>query len=163
VTPPEFERIAAPHLTAAFRLAYAFLSDRHQAEDAVQEATLKAWTKIEQLKGGPEQFRPWFLGIVANECRSVRRSRWWSVIKLAESPEHNGDQTAADHAGRMDLWDAVSRLNADDRTILLMRYALDLPLDEVALVLRISVGATKSRLHRALARLRPIVAVEVQP
>src|SRR5713226_3966990 len=76
-----FETLIRPLLEPGYRLAGGMLQDHQAAQDAVQEAALKAWRKLRQLRTG-SQMRPWFLAIVANECRSVRRSRWSSVIKL---------------------------------------------------------------------------------
>lgn len=73
-----FEILLDPLLESGYRLACGMLHDHYAAEDAVQEAALKAWRKLRQLRDGTEM-RPWFLGIVANECRSTRRSRWWSL------------------------------------------------------------------------------------
>jgi len=75
-----FEALIEPLLPPAYRLANGLLHDRHAAEDAVQESALKAWRKIGRLREGSDM-RPWFLGIVANECRSAMRTRWWSVIR----------------------------------------------------------------------------------
>lgn len=161
MTPAEFEQTAEPHLEAAFRLASAMLGNHHEAEDVVQEAVFKAWSKIGQLREGQERFRPWFLTIVANECRSLLRARWWRVVTFADIPEPADHASAPDYAGQLDLWVAVAKLGPDDRGVLVLRYVLDLPVEEVARVLGISVGATKSRLHRAIARLRPTLAVEV--
>src|SRR5207253_11227290 len=66
----------------AYRLAFGMLHDREAAEDAVQEATFKAWTRLENVRPG-WSIRPWFFGIVANQCRTIRRGRWWSVVKIA--------------------------------------------------------------------------------
>src|SRR5262249_47763699 len=87
----EFEELLRPHLRVAPRLAFGLLQDRVEAEDAVQEAALKAWRRFETFRGGA--FRPWFLGIVANQCRTVRRGRWWNVIRLAqpEAPQLSPD------------------------------------------------------------------------
>jgi DNA-directed RNA polymerase specialized sigma24 family protein len=76
-----FEILLQPMLEPGYRLAGGMLQDHHAAQDAVQEAAFKAWRKLRQLRDGSE-LRPWFLGIVANECRSVRRSRWSSVVKV---------------------------------------------------------------------------------
>src|SRR5690242_20982462 len=83
-----FSRLIEPLLDPAFRLAAVMLGDRAAAEDAVQEASIKAWRKLRQLRGDERSLRPWFLSIVANECRMTRRRRWWSVVKMAdvESP-----------------------------------------------------------------------------
>src|SRR5437762_12520532 len=72
-----FTALLRPLLEPAYRLAAGMLQDRQLAEDAVQEAAVKAWRKINQLREGTEM-QPWFLGIVANECRTTRRGRWRS-------------------------------------------------------------------------------------
>src|SRR5207237_8759667 len=71
-------------LGPAYRLAAAMLSDRAAAEDAAQEASIRAWRKLRQLRGEVGSLRAWFLSIVANECRMTRRQRWWGVLKMAE-------------------------------------------------------------------------------
>jgi RNA polymerase sigma-70 factor (ECF subfamily) len=136
------------------------LRDRHEAEDVVQEAVLRAWSRAGQLHSA-EGFRPWLLAIVANECRSIMRSRWWSVVRLDVTPERAGADAADRVAGNLDLWQALSRLRAADRAALVLFYGLDLPLEEVAAILRISKGAAKTRIHRAAHRLRPQLALEV--
>src|ERR1700686_2070895 len=79
-----FAALIDPLLNPASRLAAVMLADRSAAEDAVQEASIKAWRKLGQLRGDAGSLRSWFLSIVANECRMVRRQRWWSVVKVAE-------------------------------------------------------------------------------
>jgi len=155
-----FQELAWPQIGPAYRLAYSMLRDRHEAEDVVQEAVLRAWSRVGQLRSA-ETFRPWLLTIVANECRMVMRSRWWSVVRLEEPPDRPGGEPAGAVAGRLDLWQALAGLRAGDRAALVLFYALDLPLEEVAAILRISKGAAKSRIHRAVLRLRPQLAVEV--
>src|SRR5437867_4654958 len=82
-----FSRLIEPLLDPAYRLAAVMLADRGAAEDAVQEASIKAWRKLKQLRGDATTLRPWFLSIVANECRMARRTRWFSVLKFAEVRE----------------------------------------------------------------------------
>jgi RNA polymerase sigma-70 factor (ECF subfamily) len=159
----EFERLARPHLDVAFRIAYAMLSDRDEAEDAVQEAVLRAWTKRDQISAGPDAFGSWFLAIVVNRCRMTRRSRWWRVLRVGHQPEERAAPAEADAVpAQLDLWQAVRRLRPEDRTVLVLHYGQDMSLQEVAAVLGISVAATKSRVHRALLKLRPAFTVEVQ-
>src|SRR5712691_5130289 len=81
-----FALLIEPLLDPAYRLAAVMLSDRTAAEDAVQEGSIKAWRKLRQLRGDAGSLRPWFLSIVANECRMTRRRHWWSVVKLAAPP-----------------------------------------------------------------------------
>src|SRR6266478_2832242 len=83
-----FAQLLRPQYDVAFRLALGLLHDANEAEDAVQEAAFKAWRRLGNLREGTS-LRPWFLAIVANQCRTVSRRRWWSVVK-AESFEGEG-------------------------------------------------------------------------
>src|SRR5881398_2829228 len=80
-----FSQLIDPLLGPAYRLAAVMLGDRSAAEDAVQEASIKAWRKLAQLRGDAGSLRAWFLSIVANECRMARRQRWWSVLRMADA------------------------------------------------------------------------------
>ena len=158
--PQAFEAVVRPLIQPAYRLALAMLGEREAAEDAVQEMALKGWRHRSRIRPELGTARPWFLAIVANECRMARRKRWWSVLRLASPVE----QPAADKdlAGGLDLRDAIERLPYGDRELLHLYFVLDMPAAEVAQVLGLGVPAVKSRLHRITARLRPrLETVEV--
>ena len=150
-----FEELLAPVLEVGFRLAMTMLNDRGIAEDAVQEAALKAWRHLGRLRPDAP-LRPWFLTVVANECRSMRRERWWRVLRLpfviAQRPPELDE--------RIDLAAALDRLPARHLLALSLYYHLDLPIAEVARVLGCSEGAARVRIHRALAALRPAMKLE---
>ena len=149
-----FDALLQPLLDPAFRVAVLVLGDATEAEDAVQEAALRAWSKLRQLRGDRGAFRVWFLRIVVNECRMVRRRPWWAVLRLAApNVSHEFGEDAS--VGRLDLRDGVATLPEPDRVALFLYYYLDLPIGEVARVLGVSVNGAKSRIHRALLRLRP--------
>ena len=152
-----FDELIGPLVEPGFRLAVSMLENREEAEDAVQEATIKAWRNLHQLKDAGVA-RSWFFTIVANQCRSVRRGRWWSVVKLAapEQPRSGPEDQAVQ---RTDLERAMRSLGRDDRLALYLRYYMDLPLSEVATVLGVSETAAKSRIHRAAQGLKPAVEV----
>ncbi len=147
-----FDALVGPLVPHAYRLAVVFLRDPFEAEDAVQEACLKAWRSLGRLRRDTA-VRAWFLTIVANQCRSMRRARWWSVMKRAavERPEPAPVEGQED---RMDLDREVAKLPETDRAVLFLFFYLDLPLTEVAGILKISPQAAKSRVHRAVTRLR---------
>jgi RNA polymerase sigma factor (sigma-70 family) len=151
-----FSRLIEPLLDPAYRLAAVMLGDRGAAEDAVQEASIKAWRKIRQLRGDTASLRSWFLSIVANECRMSRRTRWWNVIKLADV-RHPEPPESESH---VDLRRALLRLNPDERLPLVLHFYLDLPLEEVARTLGVSASAAKSRVYRAAKRLRADLTME---
>jgi RNA polymerase sigma-70 factor (ECF subfamily) len=152
-----FAALIEPLLDPAYRLAAVMLADRSSAEDAVQEASIKAWRKLRQLRGDLKSLRPWFLSIVANECRMARRQRWWSVLKLAEIPTSESDPEAG---GGSDLHRALLKLSPEERLPLVLHFYLDLPLGEVASAMRVSPAAAKSRIYRAAKRLRSDLTLE---
>lgn len=96
-----FDALLGPLLDPAYRLALGILHDREAAQDAVQDAALRAWRKLEQLREGTEM-RPWFLAIVANQCRSMLRTRWWRVVKLPTLGDGRSEAPVLDaEAGRL--------------------------------------------------------------
>lgn len=139
-------------LEPGYRLACGMLQDPQAAEDAVQEAALKAWRKLGQLRDR-KAARPWFLSIVANECRSIRRTRWWSVMKWGESVPTEG--TTSDSVVRgLDVRRALRSLDRRTRLVLVLHWYLDLPQAEIAQVTGDSVHAVESLLYRGLKQLR---------
>ena len=155
-----FATLLRPVIAPAYRLAGAMLHDAYAAEDVVQEASLKAWRNLRQVKPGADM-RPWFLGIVANECRSVRRTRWWSVLKVSNAeplPAAAADATAADRvAANADLRHAIRRLRHRRRLLLVLHWYLDLPVPEIAGITNSSQDAVKSELSRAVRQLRGLL------
>src|SRR3984893_1159066 len=127
----DFDALIGPHLDAGYRTALAILRNPDEAHDAVQEAAFKAWRKLHQLHEGSPA-RPWFLTIVANQCRSERRGHWWSVIRMAQLDR--GADRAPQTAQSLDINSGLARLQPDDRLALFLYFYLDLPLEEVGAV-----------------------------
>jgi RNA polymerase sigma-70 factor (ECF subfamily) len=147
-----FDLLVAPLIEPAYRLAFAILRQREAAEDMVQEATFKAWRRLAQFRGERGGFRAWYLTIVAHECRSLQRGRWWSVLRLSDHPRPPANVDTALNAS--ELRQSMARLAYWDRVLLYLFYWLDLPVDEVAVVIGVSPAAAKARLYRAVGRLR---------
>jgi RNA polymerase sigma-70 factor (ECF subfamily) len=151
-----FAELLRPDYGKALRLACGLLQDVDEAEDAVQEAAFTAWRRIGNLREG-SSLRPWFLGIVANQCRSVKRSRWWSVARADPS---EGEAPSVDLVASIDLRRALRRLGHDERLVLVLRYYLDMPFEEIATTLGISPKAARTRVERAVHRMKPIMQVQ---
>ena len=149
-----FDELVTPLMVQGFRLAYGMLFDREAAQDAVQEATLHAWRKLSNLKPGTE-LRPWFLAIVANQCRDVSGAKWWSVLKFATAPEPQTPGWEESVVIGADLRAALRRLPFDQREVLVLRYYGDLSVNDIASIVRIPAGTVKSRINRGVAALRP--------
>ena len=148
------------HQQLAFRTAYAVCGDAAEAEDATQEAFVKAYRALGRFRAG-EPWRPWLLQIVANEARNRRRSegrRRHLVTRVAhtrapdEAPA--ADVVALLHDERSALAQAIARLDPPHREVVVLRHLLDLSEAECAAVLGCPKGTVKSRLSRALERLR---------
>ncbi len=152
-----FADLLKPLIEPGFRLALAMLHDPTAAEDAVQEASFVAWRKL-GVMADRGRLRPWFLGVVANKCRNARRSKWLQSTKLSNELTVASTEEATLRGA--DLRRAISKLGHDDRLVVVLYFFLDMPADEVATVAGKSVGATRTRLHRAIKKLRPDVAIE---
>lgn len=148
-----FDALFGPLLDGAYRLALVMLRDPSEAEDAVQEAALRAWRKLPQLREAT-QIQAWFFAIVANQCRTVRRGRWWFTVRLPTLPDRPARMEEGTIRG-VDMAEAFRRLSREDRLALYLFFYIDLPLSEAATAMGISVPAARSRIYRALKRLRP--------
>jgi RNA polymerase sigma-70 factor (ECF subfamily) len=150
----DYVRAAKAALNDAYRLAGYLLGDAVEAEDAVQDALIKAWRCWPSLRD-QAAFGPWFDRIVVNVCRDrMRRHRSLRMIDL----ESVGEIESADVFGSTIAHDevdvAVSRLTSDHRVVIAMRFGRDMTLEQVAETLGLPLGTVKSRLHYALAALR---------
>jgi RNA polymerase sigma factor (sigma-70 family) len=145
----------------AFRTAYLVTRDSDEAADAAQQAFIKAHGALRRFRAGAA-FRPWLLRIVANEARNRRRSagrRGGLALRAAQSRPSadaapSAEETVLVTEARETLLAAIDRLRDDDREVIVCRYFLDLAESETAEMLGIRRGTVKSRLSRALARLR---------
>jgi RNA polymerase sigma factor (sigma-70 family) len=155
--PDAFEALVVSYQSLAFRTAFVIAGDAADAEEAAQDAFVKAHRALGRFRSG-QPFRPWLLTIVANEARNRRRTRGRraALALRAADPGPGEDPEAAALATerRERLLTAVERLRNDDRDVLACRYFLELSEEETAAALGIARGTVKSRIHRALERLQ---------
>ena len=159
-----WEPLVLAHQDAVFRLAYLILGDPDDASDIAQEAFLRAWNHIKRFDA-TRPLRPWLLSIVANLARNRHRSAGRYVATLTrafrnEPAPANIEEKSARHLEASELWKAVQTLRMPDQQIVYLRYFLDLSVMETAEVLQVAEGTVKSRLSRALERLRGIIQQE---
>jgi RNA polymerase sigma-70 factor (ECF subfamily) len=149
------------HRDVAFRTAWLITGTAADAEDTAQEAFIKAHRALPRFRPG-EPFRPWLLQIVANDARNRRRSagRRQQLAVRAAADRPSGDAAPSPEAAilaaerREALVAGLRRLREDDRLVIGLRYFLDLGEAETAAALGVPRGTVKSRLSRALGRLR---------
>ena len=154
-----FAALVAPHAPVAFRVAYLITGSAADAQDAAQEGLVKAWLALGRFRPGAP-FRPWLLQIVVNEARNRRRTvgrQARLALQLAHAPEETApglEGIALAGESRASLLAAVQTLREDDQLVIAARYFVGLSEAETAAALSLRPGTVKSRLSRALARLR---------
>ena len=147
----------------AFRTAFLLTRSAADAEDAAQDAFVKAWRALGRFRAGAP-FKPWLLRIVANEAHNRRRSaaRRADVALRAAAEDPSGGAAPSPEAGLLDaerrdaLLAAVNALPDDQRAVVSLRYFVGLSEEETAEVLAVPRGTVKSRTARALDRLREL-------
>lgn len=162
-----YAELVRMHQTIAFRTAWVITGSAAEAEDAAQEGALKAFRALGRFRTG-EPFRPWLLTIVANEARNrrvaeTRRERLALRVRdderAVEERRPGGavpspEAALLDSERRAQLLDAIAELPERHRLVVACRYLLELSEAETAATLRVRRGTVKSRLSRALERLR---------
>jgi RNA polymerase sigma-70 factor (ECF subfamily) len=157
-----WEPLVLAHQQAVFRLSYLLLGDPDDAEDIAQETFLRAWKHLKRFDA-TRPLRPWLLSIASNLASNRRRSagRYLSALVRAfrnePAPSTSIEEKSTRHMEASHLWKAVQTLSVPDQQIVYLRYFLDLSVAETAEVLKIAEGTVKSRLSRALDRLRGII------
>lgn len=157
-----WEPLVLAHQEAVFRLSYLLLGDPDDAEDIAQETFLRAWNHLKRFDT-TRPLRPWLLSIASNLASNRRRSagRYLSALMRAFRNEPTAsasiEEKSTRHMEASHLWKAVQTLGVPDQQIVYLRYFLDLSVAETAEVLKIAEGTVKSRLSRALDRLRGII------
>lgn len=149
----------------AARTAYLITHDLSEAEDAAQDAFVKAYHALGRFREGAP-FRPWLLRIVANEAINRRNSAGRrSTVELTEAADRSIDDASESPEAaalatetRQTVLDALGCLRDEDRLIISYRYFLDLSELEMADALGVARGTVKSRLSRAMARLREVMS-----
>jgi RNA polymerase sigma-70 factor, ECF subfamily len=150
-----FEGLVRRYQRRVYALAYQHLRDPHEAQDLAQEVFVRLYRNLHRYDPA-RPFEPWFWRLAVNVASSYRRRR-------PAAPAELRDVTAGAAAGReerMPLERALADLSEDLRLPILLHYYLDLPLDQIADAMGLSLSAVKSRLHRARAILRRVLTEE---
>jgi RNA polymerase sigma-70 factor, ECF subfamily len=161
-----FEDVVLPHLDAGYRLARWLMRNEHDAEDVVQEASLRAFRYFRTFAGG--NGRAWFLRIVRNTCHGGRR-RFRAVTDPFDEERHSTLQSGRDPEALMLRTDtavlierAISSLPDRFRELLVLRELEGLSYRELADVMEIPIGTVMSGLSRAREALRSVVSDELK-
>jgi RNA polymerase sigma factor (sigma-70 family) len=152
------------HQALAFRTAYLICGNAADAEEAAQEAFVKAYYHLARFRSDAP-FRPWLLTIVANEARNRRRAGARraglvlraSGLQTADAADPSPEAAVLAQEERALLLAALDRLRPEEGLAVACRYFLELSEAEMAATLGCARGTVKSRLSRALGHLRQII------
>ena len=144
--------------TDFYRLAFSYVKNQDAAMDVVQEAIVKALEKVDTLRE-PAYLKTWFYRILINEAMNhFRRSR-----DLLPYDDALNDQPASalDPGTRLDPYDAIQRLSFPEQTVVKLRFFEELKLEEIAQATGVNLNTVKSRLYKALKKLRTMTGEEI--
>lgn len=161
-----WEALVQQHQEAVFRLAYLLLGNADDAGDVAQEVFVRTFRSLHRFDI-ERPLRPWLLRITANLASNHRRSigrylgAWQRLIRLApeQAMAKAPDQALASDDART-VWLATRRLGRIDQEVIYLRFFLELSTTETAAALGVAPGTVKSRLNRALERLRHLIERE---
>jgi RNA polymerase sigma-70 factor (ECF subfamily) len=148
-----FERLTDQRLLRTYRLATLVLRDAGDAQDAVHDAAVLAWTRFDELRDR-SLFDAWFDRIVVNVCRGRLRQRRVRPVVMADTPEVPLADGASGRAEREALRRALDRLTPEHRAVVVLRHLEGYSTSEIAARTGEREGTVKSRLHYALRELR---------
>ena len=159
LSPPEFEQVFLPHLDASYNLARWLLRNDQDAEDAVQEAYLRAYKAFSRFRG--VEGKAWLMTILRNVCFTMIKK-----LRSHETPEPF-DEEIHQAVGQSDLREAfrqkanaetlqcaLEKLPAEFREIIVLHDLEGLAYKQIAVAIGIPIGTVMSRLARARGRLR---------
>ena len=155
-----FSMLAGGAVDRLYGIARFILRDTELAEDATQEALVRAWRDLPSLRD-VERFDAWLYRLIVRACADVGRDRrrWRAQIAVLPTEPAEPDR-ASELADRDQLERGLRRLNVGQRTILTLHFYIGMSLGETAAALDIPIGTAKSRLHYAIEALRAAVAAD---
>lgn len=152
-----FEELAAESIDRLYSTAILILGDRAIAEDAVQEALIRAWRGIPRLRD-PDRYGAWLHRVLVNACLDVAKRVRMPVIYLdPAAPVDDGGSFESAVDARDEVTRALARIDRRERAVLVLRYFVGLSVPDLADALGVPLGTAKSRLHHALSAMRAAV------
>lgn len=157
-----YTALVQQHDEAVFRLAYLIMGDADEAKDVAQETFIRAYQQLDRFDD-TRPMRPWLLRIATNLARNRRRAlgRYVAAVQrfftITPHMSPNTESQTLQHWEAQELWEAIRQLDIKDQEVIYLRFMLGLSVQETADILGIKAGTVKSRLSRALDRLKGIV------
>ena len=153
-----FARLVGPQESRLYQLALAVTGNREDAEDVWQNALLRAWKSLRSLRD-LQSLRAWLSRIVVNEARRImgrRRPEPAETLTLESACPATDERETR----RQAVLSCLRRIEPDQREVIVLRFWMDLPLDQIASIVGIPLSTVKSRLYRGLDCLRGLLVEE---
>ena len=159
---PDNRQLLVEHIlngqTDFYRLAVSYVKNQDAALDVVQEAIVKALSKVDTVRE-PAYLKTWFYRILINEAMNhFRRNR--NLVSLEEVMVDRAVESG-DPGERLDLYDAIDRLSFQEQTVIKLRYFEDMKLEEIAQATGANLNTVKSRLYKAIRKLKDMTGEEI--
>jgi RNA polymerase sigma-70 factor (ECF subfamily) len=165
-----FSRLVEAYQTPVYNLAYRMLGNAVEAEDAAQEAFIRAYTRLETYHPA-HKFSSWLLAITSHYCVDVLRKRRMHyvslddlppLVELSMPPTTQPEQVVVRQQDASAVQELLDALPPDYRTPVVLRYWYDMSYREIAETMGVTVGTIKTRLHRARAKLADVASSQVE-
>lgn len=140
------------HKETLYRTAFAFLKNEHDAIEAVQEVTVRAYKKIHTVKE-PNYLKTWLVRIMMNYCQDQLRLK-----KRYTSSEQLQEMGTSENYIQLEIEEALATLPAQEQRLIHLMYFQDTKIKDIAIVENIPEGTVKSRLHKTLRTLRSFLS-----
>ncbi|MBU8881244.1 sigma-70 family RNA polymerase sigma factor [Bacillus sp. FJAT-29790] len=133
-----------------YRVAYSYMQNEHDANDALQEMTYQCLKNIHKVQT-PQYFKTWLVRVVINTCLMMKRQQKRIIVTndLLQQPQHMTEL--------FELNDVISQLPIEQQELVHLKYFRDLKNSEIATLQNIPEGTVKSRLHKTLKKLRHLL------
>ncbi len=159
-----FETLTASNHPRLFRVAHGILGDPHLAEDATQQAFLDIWRNIPRLRD-PAKFEGWSYRLLVHACyaEAKRKPEWVQYSDVPTGSQPMAGEAYSSVVERDRLGRAFQQLSLDHRSVIVLRYLLDMTPDKVAETLGIPRRTVYSRLKRAMPAMRAALEADTRP
>lgn len=150
-----FYSLICEHKNQMYKIAYSYFRNEQDALEAIQETVYRAFNNLHKLKQ-QEYFKTWLLRILINYCIDESKRKKKSVI-LIDTASYSQNEDIID---KIELQQAVSKLNSKYKSIIILKYFEDLRINDIAYIMEKPVGTIKTWLNKALIELRTILREE---
>jgi RNA polymerase sigma-70 factor (ECF subfamily) len=144
--------------TDFYRLAYSYVKNQDAALDVVQESIVRALSKVSALRQ-PSSMKAWFYRILLNESMNYYRHN--SRLVCLDAAFSQQAAPIRDEAARLDLYAAIERLTPNEQAVVRLRFFQDMTLEEISKATGTNLNTVKSRLYKALNKLRDLTGEEI--